>query len=178
MFTSRAEYRLLFNYHSAELRLLEHAKCHGLIPEKRLSRIEEKKENVATWVQRLETGRTSGGTFAEAIRRGKGEDGLPDDYQALSRGTREQIYYQVKYKGYLEREIRQIERFRHLEKIQIPEDIDYQSIRGLRNECWEKLAAIRPATLGQAGRISGVNPADLSVLMVALEARGRRESAG
>ncbi len=174
MFTSRAEHRLLFNHHSAELRLVGHATEHGLLPPERRVRVEEKVLQIEHWVDRLEKEKTRGGTFGDFLRRGGAESEFPEAYQTLPRGTREEIVYQVKYRGYLEREVRQIEKFRHLEKIRIPEGLDYQKIRGLRTECWEKLEAIRPTTLGQAGRISGVNPADLSVLMVALDAGARR----
>jgi tRNA uridine 5-carboxymethylaminomethyl modification enzyme len=80
----------------------------------------------------------------------------------------------VSYQGYLEREERQIAKLNEVERIKIPPDFDFSSVRGLRNECLQKLRALRPVSLGQAGRISGVTPADLNVLMVALEAARRR----
>lgn len=177
MFTSRAEYRLLFNHHSAEIRMNGHAANHGLLSEDRGKRVEEKIRKVLEWVKRLEKEKTKGGTYGDFLRRGGATSELPEAFRNLSPGTREEIVYRVKYRGYLEREVRQIEKFRNLEKIRIPKNLDYRKIRGLRTECWEKLELIRPTTLGQAGRISGVNPADLSVLMVALEAGARRNGA-
>ncbi len=174
MFTSRAEHRLLFNHHSAEIRLYAHAREHGLLTPDRCRRIETKIRTVHDWVARLERETTRGGSYADAIRRGEGIEGLPAVFRALPRETREEIHYRVRYKGYLERELRQIEKLRHIEKIRIPEDMDYGAVKGLRNECAHKLSRIRPRTLGQASRISGINPADISILMVLLEARGRR----
>ena len=88
-----------------------------------------------------------------------------------STAVREEVFYRVAFRGYLEREAKQIEKLRHIDKVRIPEDFDYRAVRGLRNESAEKLAAIQPRTLGQASRISGVNPADISILMVYLESR-------
>jgi len=177
MFTSRAEYRLLFNHHSAEGRMYPHARNLGLIEPERIRRIEEKIQAIDEWAGRLEREKTRGGTHAESIRRGAPMEQLPPGFQKLSRETREEIHYRIKYRGYLERETRQIEKFRNREKVKIPKDIDYSRIRGLRNECRHKLEQIRPETLGQASRISGINPADISVLMIALEARHRHKKA-
>lgn len=82
---------------------------------------------------------------------------------------REEVIYRIAYQGYLARETKQIEKMAHMEKIKIPADMDYQAVRGLRRESALKLAEMRPMTLGQASRISGVNPADISVLMVRIE---------
>ena len=189
MFTSRAEYRLLFNHGSAELRLLEHARRHGLVPEARLQRINEKATFIKSSVERLEKLRTPGasGSFGDLVRRqaaakgmqAQGEGGglqslpLPDDLANADPCVREEILYRVCYAGYLQRELRQIEKFSQLEKIRIPADLDYSQIRGLRIECAQKLAKFKPFTLGQAGRISGVNPADISILMVLIESKHR-----
>jgi tRNA uridine 5-carboxymethylaminomethyl modification enzyme len=229
MFTSRAEYRLLFNHGSAELRLVEHAARYGLVPPARLARIREKARHVAEWTQRLETDRLPGGTAADHLRRtwaerqrnlkadnseGEGSDSpaepnqnagsnsvnsvqnlpalsshpvdpvnpvqkigsnsefnLPPAFLALSPATRDEIIYRVCYRGYLERDLRQVEKFRHLENIRLPADLDYHAIHGLRAESRQKLAAARPATLAAAHRISGVGPADISLLLVALKTR-------
>jgi tRNA uridine 5-carboxymethylaminomethyl modification enzyme len=85
--------------------------------------------------------------------------------------VREEVLYRVGYRGYLARELRQVEKMSHIEKIRIPIGIDYLSVRGLRRESALKLAELKPMTLGQAGRISGVNPSDISILMVMLAAR-------
>jgi tRNA uridine 5-carboxymethylaminomethyl modification enzyme len=173
MFTSRAEHRLLFNHGSAELRLVHHAAEHGLLTAERLRRIENKRERIARWVGRLQKERPPGatGTWAEEIRRQRHEAPLPPELLAEERSVRENVVYQIAYQGYLEREGRQIEKLARTERLRLPDDINYISINGLRKESAQKLAALRPMTLGQAGRISGVNPADLSILMVWLEAR-------
>ena len=98
---------------------------------------------------------------------------LPPELQALPAAERDEVLYRVAYAGYLLREERQIARMADVEKIKIPADFDYASVRGLRAESRVKLAAARPVSLGQASRISGVNPADISVLMVLLRGRDR-----
>jgi tRNA uridine 5-carboxymethylaminomethyl modification enzyme len=171
MFTSRAEYRLLFNHGSAELRLAHHAKRHKLISCSRLSRIEEKRERIQKWIRFFDSVRTAGGTWGELVRRGEPERNLPADFLAETAPVRDEVLYRVGYQGYLLREERLIERMSQIEKIRIPPEFDFRSIRGLRTESALKLAEFKPFTLGQASRISGVNPADISILMVAIEAR-------
>ncbi len=211
MFTSRAEYRLLFNHGSAELRLVEHADRHGLVSKDRLVRIREKARLVEKWTQLLEVEKVNGGTAAELLRRtlnkeqgghastnGTDEageasvcalesskpktsnsklpspplpDGLPAEFLAFAAPVRDEVLYRVRYKGYLDREMRQVEKLRHLENIRLPVDLDYAVVHGLRAEIRQKLSRVRPATLAQAQRISGVGPADISLLMVALRTR-------
>jgi tRNA uridine 5-carboxymethylaminomethyl modification enzyme len=169
MFTSRAEHRLLFNHGSAELRLKHHAGEHKLLSSNRLTRIEEKSAAVAHWVSFLENQRTKGGTWADQLRRNPASrDELPAAFLAQTKPVREEVAYRVSYRGYLEREYRQIEKLKAVERIKLPDSIDYLKIPGLRRESALKLQQFRPLNLGQAGRISGVNPADLSVLMVLL----------
>ncbi|HEX7631921.1 MAG TPA: tRNA uridine-5-carboxymethylaminomethyl(34) synthesis enzyme MnmG, partial [Lacunisphaera sp.] len=176
MFTSRAEHRLLFNHGSAELRLLEHAKNHKLLSENRLSNISKKQARIAYWETQLETAKTVGGTWAEAIRRDQTNGvALPPELLADSKEVQEEVLYRVRYRGYLERERRQIEKLKDIEKIKIPSSLDYQSIPGLRRESALKLAQFRPQNLGQASRISGVNPADISILMVLIAAAAREK---
>lgn len=184
MFTSRAEHRLLFNHGSAELRLLHHAKAHGLLTPDRINRIEAKQAHVAHWVSALEHERPTGGqgTWAEVIRRGLTAGTLsglrlPDAFLQLSAPIREEVLYRVSYAGYLSREQRQIEKLKSVESIRIPADLDFLSVKGLRRESALKLAEFRPLNLGQASRISGVNPADISILMVVIETRRGRTSA-
>lgn len=175
MFTSRAEFRLLFNHGSAEARLFAHATANGLLPAERKGRIAAKLARIERWTQWLETRTTAGGTWADAWRRGDGKNTLPKPpgYEGEVNGAEHaEILYRIRYKGYLEREQRHIEKLQKIEHIRIPETFDYAGISGLRLESQQKLAAIRPATLGQAARISGVSPADISVLMVLLRARG------
>jgi tRNA uridine 5-carboxymethylaminomethyl modification enzyme len=172
MFTSRAEHRLLFNHGSAELRLGDHARKHGLISASRADRIEAKRRRIADWTKRLETGRPEGGkgTWADGVRRDRGTVTLPPEFLAEAPGIQDQVLYRVAYDGYLAREERQIEKLSHVEKIRIPESFNFLLTKGLRKESALKLAEFRPMTLGQASRISGVNPADISVLMVSIEA--------
>ncbi|MDF3057312.1 MAG: tRNA uridine-5-carboxymethylaminomethyl(34) synthesis enzyme MnmG [Rariglobus sp.] len=179
MFTSRAEYRLLFNHGSAELRLLHHAKTYGLVSPTRLARMEESKRQTEHWIRFLEGQKAPAGqgTFADAIRRTiTGANSthvmpiLPEAFTTLPEALRQEVLYRVSHHGYLAREQRQIDKLSEVEKIKIPPTIDYSQVRGLRKESALKLAEIRPYTLGQASRISGVNPADISVLMVLIEA--------
>lgn len=169
MFTSRAEYRLLFNHGSAELRLREHARQHRLLPDSRLAAIDEKSRLVEHWAKFLETHRAHGSTFAESIRR---SDSMvpPTEMATESPEVAAEVMYRIKYQGYLARELRQVEKLSHIEKIRLPLTINYLEIKGLRKESAQKLAHFKPMTLGQASRISGVNPADISILMVMLEA--------
>lgn len=176
MFTSRAEHRLLFNHGSAELRLLHHARAHALISESRLRRIEEKQTAIHQGVNQLERERTAGGTWAERIRRDAALEALPGNLSSIAPEIRDEILYRVRYKGYLERERRHIDKLSAIDSIRIPPSFNYLSLRGLRKESALKLAEIKPLTLGQAGRISGVNPADISVLMVAIAASRGGES--
>lgn len=171
MFSSRAEHRLLFNHPSAEMRLYAHAARLGLVDAPRLGRITEKRAKIQTWIDRLETERTAGSTYAEHMRRSRSQDDFPDALKAEPREVRDEVHYQVVFKGYLEREMKQIEKMRHIDHIRIPDGFDYATVKGLRGESADKLTQIAPRTLGQANRISGVNPADISILMVHLEAR-------
>jgi tRNA uridine 5-carboxymethylaminomethyl modification enzyme len=173
MFTSRAEHRLLFNHGSSELRLLEHSKLHKLISDNRLCNISKKLDQVIYWQNYLENTRSSRGLWAEAIRRDKEVALLPTDLAAESPEIREEVLYRVIYSGYLERELRQIEKLKHVEKIRIPVEMDYAAIPGMRRESALKLAQFRPQNLGQASRISGVNPADISILMIQIAAQRR-----
>jgi tRNA uridine 5-carboxymethylaminomethyl modification enzyme len=170
MFTSRAEHRLLFNHGSAELRLFEHAKTHNLLSHSRLEKIRAKADRIAHWESQLETGKTAGGTWADLVRREKTAATLPTEFATESKQIREEVLYRVTYRGYLERERRQIEKLKDVEKINIPSSLDYLAIPGLRRESALKLHELRPANLGQASRISGVNPADISILMVLIAA--------
>ncbi len=172
MFTSRAEHRLLFNHGSAELRLGHHARANGLVSPTRLARIEEKRKRILQWNHQLETQRSpfGEGTWAEGIRRNRSGAALPPDLSHGAAAIRDEVLYRVAYQGYLAREVRQIEKLSHVEQVRLPVSVNYLEIRGLRKESALKLAEIRPMTLGQASRISGVNPADISVLLIWLQA--------
>jgi tRNA uridine 5-carboxymethylaminomethyl modification enzyme len=170
MFTSRAEHRLLLNHGSAEIRLKDHARSHKMVDEKRLQRIFDKSQRILKWVDFLEVNRSNGDTWGNIIRRGGRGSQLPQDFMDETPQVRHEVIYRVAYQGYLERELREVDRLRHVEKIRIPQGLDYLAIPGLRRESALKLSHIKPLTLGQASRMSGVNPTDISLLMVAIEA--------
>ncbi len=175
MFTSRAEHRLLFNHASAELRLAHHAEKHGLVSKPRLERIASKRKAITDWIKRLETTRGPTGTWAEIIRRDRTTI-LPQDFTDQPRAVRDEVIYRVSYQGYLAREERQIEKLSRIEGIRIPKSLNFLSISGLRKESALKLTDMQPMTLGQASRISGVNPADIVVLLITIEAGRGREA--
>ncbi len=170
MFTSRAEHRLLFNHGSAEVRMHEHARKHKLLSDSRLRRILSKCDRITEWENHLEVTRAAGEFLADRVRREKAQASLPTEFLAQPKEIRDEVLYRVIYRGYLEREQRQIEKQKHVEKIRIPASIDYLTVPGLRRESALKLQAFRPHNLGQASRISGVNPADISILMVRIAA--------
>jgi tRNA uridine 5-carboxymethylaminomethyl modification enzyme len=174
MFTSRAEHRLLLNHGSAEIRLFDHAKNLNLLTNSRLKKIQYKMDRVLMWTHFFAKTRSPEGTWVDNIRRAGESSGFPQEFMTESREIRAEIIYRVIYKGYIEREERQIQKLDHIEKIRIPPDLDFMAIRGLRRESALKLAQLKPYTLGQASRISGVNPSDISILMVLIGA-GRGE---
>ncbi|TVP81108.1 MAG: tRNA uridine-5-carboxymethylaminomethyl(34) synthesis enzyme MnmG [Puniceicoccaceae bacterium] len=171
MFSSRAEHRLLFNHGSAELRLFDSIRKLELLEDKRLTRIQAKKTKVEAWTERLESERRGGESYALHLRRSHSQDDFPAELSSESKEVRDEVYYRVVFKGYLEREQKQIEKLRHIDKIKLPANFDFRQVKGLRSESAQKLIQIAPRTLGQASRISGVNPADISILMVHLETR-------
>jgi tRNA uridine 5-carboxymethylaminomethyl modification enzyme len=173
MFTSRAEHRLLFNHGSAELRLIEHSKSHKLLSDSRISNISHKLNRVHYWQNYLENTRSGAGIWAEGIRRDKEIAILPSELNTETPEIREEVLYRVIYAGYLDRELRQVEKLKHVEKIRIPLELNYAAIPGMRRESALKLAQFRPQNLGQASRISGVNPADISILMIQIAAQRR-----
>ena len=169
MFTSRAEYRLLFNHASSELRYLDTLRKIPLVSAKRLSKIEEKNAEIDKWIKKANKEKVENNdTFADLIRKGRGVDQHFPEFNSVKTSVREEILYRIKYEGYLLRELRNIERMKDNEKILIPDKFDFLAVKGLRKESSEKLDRIKPQTLAQASRVSGVNPADISVLMVLL----------
>ena len=197
--TSRSEYRLLLRQDNADQRLTRIGHAIGLVSDERLAAVEEKYAAVAREVRRLEhTGLPASEPLNALLRsRGTAEitDGSPliallrrpqlryDDLRAFDGGCAacpkdiaEQVEITVKYEGYIRRQRAEVEEFARLESRLLPEDLDYSGIEGLRLEAREKLAAIRPRSLGQAGRISGVSPADLAALMIYLEKEKRHEN--
>jgi tRNA uridine 5-carboxymethylaminomethyl modification enzyme len=169
MFTSRAEHRLLFNHSSAELRLGHHAKEHGLISFSRSERIQQKRERIQHWLAIFENQRAQGETWGDKMRRGGAGVETPELFNQESFEVRQEVIYNVVYQGYIEREHRHVKKLSQIEKIRLPADLDYLAVRGLRRECAQKLATVKPFNLGQASRISGINPSDISVLMILME---------
>ena len=167
MFTSRAEYRLLFNHGSAELRLLEYAKRYRLLSNSRIARIEDKKNSVDRAIQWMDSNRVGEHTWATLARRNDPGFELPEELSKLEEPVKDEVLYRVRYDGYLKRELRQIEKLSSVEAIKVPKGFDFLMVKGLKKECALKLNQLNPANLGQASRVSGVNPADISVLMVA-----------
>lgn len=118
----------------------------------------------------METTRSNGDTWANIVRRTGQGSPAPEGFEKETPQVRQEVLYRIIYKGYLERELRDVERLRHVEKIRIPINFDYLKMPGLRRESAVKLTHIKPLTLGQASRMSGVNPTDISLLMVAIGA--------
>ena len=174
MFTSRAEYRLLLNHGSADVRLVDVAERMQLIPEERLKRVKEKASHVHHWATMADKMTIPGGLMGDVVRKAPSIDGvsLPPSFLGLGAEIRDEVLYRVKYKGYLEREQRQAAKLRDLEHWFVPPGFNYQAVPSLRLEARAKLQEIQPATLGQAGRISGITPADIALLMIWLRAKG------
>lgn len=197
MMTSRSEYRLLLRQDNADERLTPIGYRVGLISEERYQHLLEKERQIADEVARMESYNVgpsktlndylvsrgtealdNGSTLAKLLKRPQvSYDGLgciDADRPDISDEVKEQVELRIKYEGYIKLQLEQVEEMRRLEERILPEDIDYSSIRGLRLEAAEKLAKIRPHSIGQASRISGVNPADVSVLLIWLEQRRRQ----
>ncbi len=174
MFTSRAEYRLLFNHGSAELRLNSKISNYGLVSPERLGRIHHKVERVNHWVEYMEKINIKGGIAGDVLRRyiDCTPSDLPPTFNAETPEVRAEVLYRVKYKGYLSRELRSARKLHDLDNFKVPAGFDFLKAYGLSNEARQKLVAVNPINLGQASRISGVNPADISLLMVLFRAHG------
>ena len=192
--TSRSEYRILHRQDNADQRLTAIGAAIGLVPQQRAQQVEEKYEAVRREKNRLEaTGVAASEALNEMLERRSStpvansarladllrrpeiryNDLLPFDpgNPGLPQAVTEEVEIQVKYAGYLLRQERQVEEFKKEESRLLPPDMDYGSIKGLRLEAQQKLDAIRPLSIGQAGRISGVSPADIAVLLIYLEQR-------
>lgn len=167
MFTSRAEYRLLLRQDNADLRLSQFGFEIGLLPRKHHLQVIAKREAILQELERLERTRQGANSLAKLLRRPEVQyKDLPSRNQDLSPEVVQQVEIALKYEGYIERQEAEIERFKNLEDKQIPAWLDYTTVPNLRPEARQKLLKIRPLTLGQASRISGVSPSDLSIVMV------------
>jgi len=176
MFTSRAEYRLLLRQDNADARLAEIGHETGLLPERNYRLFQAKQRAVEAEIARLQTTRCGSETLAQLLRRPEiSYTNLNGHDKSLSEETINQVEIAIKYEGYITRQENEVARFKNLEDKQIPGAFDYSTVPSLRMEARQKFANIRPATLGQASRISGVSPADIGILMVWLK-RGAKEA--
>lgn len=191
MMTSRAEYRLLLRQDNADMRLTGIGHEIGLIDDERYEKLLEKEKLIEEEVERMKkttvgaraevqellakyesTPLQSGTTLAELLKRPELSyeiiKDIDKDRKELPEDVKEQVNIELKYEGYIKRQLRQVEQYKKLENKKIPEDIDYDDVYSLRKEAVQKLKELRPASVGQASRISGVSPADISVLLIYL----------
>ena len=197
MMTSRAEYRLLLRQDNADLRLTDIGHNIGLISDERYDTFLKKKENIKKEIERLkkvtvkpteeinkileENGSSTintGVKLVELLKRSelsyKALERIDRDRPVLTRQEAEQVEIQVKYEGYIKLQMAQVEKFKKLETKMLPEDMDYKNLQGISLEARQKLDKFRPISIGQASRISGISPADISVLLIYLEQRNRK----
>ena len=195
MMTSRAEYRLVLRQDNADLRLTEKGYAFGLVQEDRYQRLLDKKEQIEWELQRLKKKKIKAQDLNPILKKiGSSEvdtslslydllkrpeinykiiEPLYEESKDLMKDVKSQCEVIIKYDGYIKKQLRQIEQFKKLENKRIPDDVVYEKIDSLRTEAKQKLKSIRPHSVGQASRISGVSPADISVLLVYLEQRKR-----
>jgi len=201
MFTSRAEYRLMLREDNADLRLTEIGHSLGLVDSDRVMRMRARKAQIDREIKRIRASVikpredvndylhsrssrpiTTGVPLDQLLKRVELDytavAALAPAAEPIGAGTAKQVEIEIKYEGYIQKQIKEIDRFKNLERIRIPPGFAYETVHGLSNELKEKLSEVQPASLGQASRIDGITPAAISVLMVALKARGHRGEAG
>ncbi len=178
MFTSRAEHRLLLRQDNADMRLSHYGYERGILERRRYEKVLHKQKILEEETLRLQSlyknEGSRGSSLAQLLCRPENSyDSLlasyPDEMVDYGKELNFQIELNLKYAGYIERQVSDIEKLSHIEKIKIPADLDYSPISGLRNEAKQKLGKIRPQTVGQASRVSGVSPSDIQVLMIAIK---------
>ena len=182
MFTSRAEYRLVLRHDNADRRLMKYGHRYGLINKKQLTELLEREKSISETIEYLEYSKRGEDSLLKLLKRPKMcfKDLLEIDNDLSKRNisvpVQEQVEIEAKYEGYIKRQKQQIEKFKKMEKLSLPPYFHYDSIPGLRKEAQQKLGRFRPVSLGQASRISGVSPADISILMVYLMSKNKKET--
>jgi tRNA uridine 5-carboxymethylaminomethyl modification enzyme len=199
MFTSRAEYRLLLREDNADLRLMDIGHEYGLIDDDTLKDVHERKKQISNEIKRIKstiikpgketndylighkTAPLSSGTYLDQLlKRAELDynmvDVLAKSPDCISSKAARQVETEIKYEGYIHRQIREVEKFKNMEQMRIPDNFNYNKVHGLSNELKEKLSAVMPSSIGQASRIDGITPAGLSVIMVAIKAAERKTS--
>jgi tRNA uridine 5-carboxymethylaminomethyl modification enzyme len=179
MFTSRAEYRLLLRQDNADLRLSNLGHEIGLLPDRHFQKYQAKETAINNELTRLSTIYYNSTSLAKILARPEVAYGdLPNRNGALAEEVIQQVEIAIKYAGYIDRQAVEVEKFKNLEDKMIPDTFDFSTVPSLRLEARQKLAQIRPSSVGQAARISGVSPADISILMVWLKRCGDGGQAG
>jgi tRNA uridine 5-carboxymethylaminomethyl modification enzyme len=200
MFTSRAEYRLMLREDNADLRLMGIGHELGLIDDNTLKDLRARKEQIDREIQRvkqtivkptakvneyLQSRNTKpicqGVHLGQLLKRTELDyrmiENLAKSPDTINNAVARQVEIEIKYEGYIQKQLREIERFQNLEKIRLPQNFDFFNINGLSNELKEKLSKLKPVSLGQVSRIEGITPAALSVIMVVLKAGQRSQAA-
>lgn len=199
MFTSRAEYRLMLREDNADLRLMDIGHEFGLIDDDALRDVRERKDQISKEIKRIKSTvikpeketndfllhhgskpLNSGIYLDQLLKRAELDfntvEALAKSPDNISNKVARQVETEIKYEGYIKRQLREIEKFKNMEKMKIPDNFDFSQVHGLSNELKEKLAAVMPSSLGQASRIDGITPAGLSVIMVAIKGADRLAS--